>query len=55
MTPNDPRWKTSSYSGEQGDCVELHPDGAVRDSKNPDGPMLLVPLSKVVAAALLHR
>jgi Domain of unknown function (DUF397) len=35
-------WKKSSYSG-QGNCVEVAPlrNGmAVRDSKNPDGPVL---------------
>lgn len=35
-------WKKSSYSG-QGNCVEVAPlrDGiAVRDSKNPGGPVL---------------
>jgi len=36
-------WKKSSYSGGQGNCVEVAPlrDGtAVRDSKNPSGPVL---------------
>jgi Domain of unknown function (DUF397) len=36
------QWKKSSYSG-QGNCVEVAmvPEGiAVRDSKNPDGPVL---------------
>jgi hypothetical protein len=36
-------WKKSSYSSAQGNCVEVAPlrDGiAVRDSKNPDGPVL---------------
>lgn len=33
---DDARWRKSSASGgEGGQCVELHPDGAVRDSKNP--------------------
>ena len=40
-----PRWRKSSYSGNGGgDCVEVArslPDAvAVRDSKNPDGPIL---------------
>jgi hypothetical protein len=40
-----PRWRKSSYSGNGGgDCVEVArslPDVvAVRDSKNPDGPIL---------------
>ncbi|WP_030171236.1 DUF397 domain-containing protein [Spirillospora albida] len=37
-------WRTSSYSGSSGgECVEVAasaPAVAVRDSKNPDGPML---------------
>jgi hypothetical protein len=36
-------WRKSSFSGEKGDCVEVAPavDGvAVRDSKDPDGPVL---------------
>jgi hypothetical protein len=36
-------WRKSSYSGGQGNCVEVAPlrDGiAVRDSKNPGGPVL---------------
>ena len=38
------RWRKSSHSGDQGECVEVAalPAGgiAVRDSKNPDGPHL---------------
>jgi hypothetical protein len=38
------RWRKSSYSGTAGNCVEvaqLDPElRAVRDSKNPDGPIL---------------
>ncbi len=37
-------WRKSSYSGGEGNCVEVAelPDGgrAVRDSKDPDGPVL---------------
>lgn len=39
------QWRKSRRSAEQGSCVELgRVDGmiAVRDSKNPDGPALLV-------------
>ena len=39
-------WRTSSYSGTNGGCVEVAPapDAVlVRDSKNPDGPALTVP------------
>ena len=42
-----PRWRKSSYSGNGGgDCVEVArnlADGvAVRDAKDPDGPVLMV-------------
>ncbi|MEU7021602.1 DUF397 domain-containing protein [Streptomyces sp. NPDC046203] len=37
-------WRTSSYSGGQGDCVEVAPNlphlVPVRDSKRPAGPAL---------------
>ncbi|MFT2018878.1 DUF397 domain-containing protein [Streptomyces sp. 796.1] len=40
-------WRKSSYSGgEQGQCVEVAETASavhVRDSKNPDGPVLLFP------------
>jgi hypothetical protein len=43
----DPRWRKSSYSGNGGaNCVEVASGRpgvvAVRDSKNPDGPVLTV-------------
>jgi hypothetical protein len=43
----EPRWRKSSYSGNGGsDCVEAATRSpatvAVRDSKNPDGPILTV-------------
>jgi hypothetical protein len=35
------RWRKSSYSGNEANCVELNPSlDAVRDSKNPAGPVL---------------
>jgi hypothetical protein len=34
-------WRKSSHSGQESNCVELAP-GAIRDSKNPAGPVLLV-------------
>jgi hypothetical protein len=44
------RWRKSPYSGNQGNCVEVHHTlGAVRDSKNIDGPALRVPLSAMRA------
>lgn len=42
---NDLCWRKSSYSGQGANCVEVAPtrDGvAVRDSKDPDGPVLAV-------------
>ncbi|TDP97627.1 DUF397 domain-containing protein [Labedaea rhizosphaerae] len=38
LTPDG--WRKSSRSGDTGQCVELHRLGAIRDSKNPDGPTL---------------
>jgi hypothetical protein len=40
----DLTWRNSSYSSSNGQCVEtanVGPDVAVRDSKDPDGPLLL--------------
>jgi hypothetical protein len=41
------RWRKSSYSGDNGgDCVEVGAASlavAVRDSKDPDGPLLAFP------------
>jgi hypothetical protein len=45
-TRSDPAggWRTSSYSGSGNNCVEVHTSAhsgvAVRDSKNPHGPVL---------------
>lgn len=34
-------WRKSSYSGQDGDCIEVRDDlSALRDSKNPDGSTL---------------
>jgi Domain of unknown function (DUF397) len=38
------QWKKSSYSGNSGNCVEVADLGgavAVRDSKDPEGPVLV--------------
>jgi hypothetical protein len=46
-------WRKSTYSGAgtvDGNCVELAAQGAVRDSKNPAGPVLLVDVTTLVAA-----
>ncbi|MFD8965917.1 DUF397 domain-containing protein [Streptomyces sp. NPDC059568] len=51
MTNESPRWFTSSYSNNGGDCVEVAANLAasrgvvpVRDSKNPSGPVLDLPV-----------
>ncbi|WP_030022798.1 DUF397 domain-containing protein [Streptomyces monomycini] len=49
MTTESPRWFKSSYSGNGGTCLEWAPSQAavtgmvpVRDSKDPDGPVLML-------------
>ncbi|MER7725581.1 DUF397 domain-containing protein [Streptomyces sp. NPDC096323] len=51
MTTESPRWYTSSYSNNGGACIEVAtnlvaPRGIVpvRDSKNPTGPVLTLPV-----------
>jgi hypothetical protein len=44
MTATTPRWRKSSYTGENGNCVEvadLKSAVGVRDSKNATGPALV--------------
>lgn len=62
MDLTNAKWRKSSYSGSNGgDCVELADavDGvAVRDSKDPDGPVLLLTpaaLRSAVDSALATR
>ncbi|MFE7992935.1 DUF397 domain-containing protein [Streptomyces shenzhenensis] len=50
MTTENPRWLTSSYSNNGGNCVEVATNLVasrgvvpVRDSKNPHGPVLDLP------------
>jgi len=41
-------WRKSSYTGSQGNCVEVawpNQDVAVRDSKQPAGPTLAFPVA----------
>lgn len=53
---NDAGWRKSSFSGgEGGECLELHPAGAVRDSKNPGGSRLEVAWAQLVVAAKADR
>ena len=50
------RWRKSSRSsGQGGECVELAYLGAVRDSKNPGGPVLRVDLGGLLAAVRSGR
>jgi hypothetical protein len=49
------RWRKSTRSGGQGDCVELHPAGELRDSKNASGPTLAVDLAALIAAVKSDR
>lgn len=57
MNPQD-RWRTSSYSSENGSCVAVDfPTAgpvAVRDSKNPSGPQLAFP-ANAWAGFVKHR
>ena len=50
---SDLTWRKSTYSGGSDDdqnCVELAARGAMRDSKNPDGPVLSANITALVAA-----
>ncbi|NJQ15231.1 DUF397 domain-containing protein [Streptomyces bohaiensis] len=68
MTSESPHWAKSSYSNTGGSCVEWVPGivsttGAVpvRDSKNPAGPTLAIPVTAFTAfvdgvkSGSLHR
>jgi hypothetical protein len=44
------RWRKSTRSQDQGDCVELGHTGLVRDSKNSTGPALPVSIAALVSA-----
>jgi len=49
-------WRKSSRSGgNNGACVELTSLGAVRDSKNPASPVLVVDLAPLLAATKAGR
>ena len=56
MTTTVPeRWRKSTRSGQDTNCVELSSQGRVRDSKNPDGPRLAASLNGLVSAAKAGR
>ncbi|ELP65093.1 DUF397 domain-containing protein [Streptomyces turgidiscabies] len=55
MTTESPHWFTSSYSDNGGACIAVaanlvasHGVVPVRDSKNPDGPVLDIPAASFV-------
>jgi len=51
MSREATRWRKSSHSGQDTECVELaHTGDAVRDSKNPTGPTLTVGTHQLLAA-----
>lgn len=45
------RWRKSSRSSANTDCVEVSNHSRVRDSKNWTGPAISVPLAGLLAAA----
>lgn len=59
MTPHttDARWRKSSYSGgEGGNCVEVNQDlTAIRDSKNPNGPVVTGDVRALIEAIKAGR
>lgn len=59
MTPVPTRWRKSSRSAEETDCVELANVGAgigaVRDSKNPTGPTLSFNMAALLSAVKTGR
>jgi hypothetical protein len=49
-------WRTASFSSNGSNCVEVSNDlAAVRDSKNPDGPILRTELRELVSAIRTDR
>ncbi|OLF04542.1 hypothetical protein BLA60_40335 [Actinophytocola xinjiangensis] len=50
MTTVSERWRKSTRSAQETNCVEVSNLGAVRDSKNPDGPRLNADLSGLISS-----
>ncbi|MEV0677231.1 DUF397 domain-containing protein [Actinosynnema sp. NPDC050436] len=58
MTVPAPRWIKSTYSANNGNCVEVRATPAVtgvRDSKNADGPVLGFPTARWAAFLAVSR
>lgn len=49
------RWRKSTRSGQDANCVELANNGKVRDSKNPEAGVLSVPLFGFLDAVKADR
>ncbi|MBP2326729.1 hypothetical protein JOF56_007114 [Kibdelosporangium banguiense] len=49
-------WRTSSFSGACGNCVQIRQDlAAIRDSKNADGPTLDIDVTGLLATVKSGR
>jgi hypothetical protein len=58
MDVRNAEWRKSSHSGGNNECVELAfvgGVGAIRDSKNPDGPVLVADVGSLIAAIKAGR